>query len=112
MTQNNMAPIPNETMPIIPDRTERPIILRHILQSFVLYSSLYLKINDRKKPNSIPIVKNADTLVTHVSNRLICCSWLVKKVFVILVAIEEKPPLPVISYITQLTRPAHIPAIV
>ena len=59
------APIANAMTPIKLVNSDNPTIFRAIFQSFLRYSSLYLKIIDRKNPSNNPIVRNAEVLPIH-----------------------------------------------
>ena len=65
------APIANAVIPITPVNNDKPTILPQTFRSFFLYSSLYLKIKERKNPSNKPIVKNADVLFTQSKYRVV-----------------------------------------
>ena len=76
------------SIPITPVRSERPRIFKLIFQSFFLYSSLYLKIRDKKKPKSRPMVRKAEVLLSHSSVRfgasLVTVRMLAEKYFLVI----------------------------
>ena len=69
-THKMSAPMANAIIPITPVRSDSPMIFRLIFQFFFLYSSLYLKMKDKKNPSRRPMVRKAEVLLSHSIDRL------------------------------------------